>query len=105
MSHTLQIAALAELARTSFEAKHQAREITIGAARKTIQACAASIRATHRGEFELASSLASEARANLASADVATVDVPEVRATGPLADAKKEFAEASLTLAFVRGDE
>lgn len=99
------IAAISAEARARFETKHQAREVTIGAARRAIQSCAASIRATHRGEYDTAETLAAEAREHLAAADEATATVPEVRATGPLADAKKEYAEASLTLAFVRGDD
>ncbi len=104
VDRSAEISQLGERARSAFEAKHQAREATIGAARKTIQACAASIRATHRGEFDLADSLADDAETALRGAEMATADVPEVRATGPLADAKKEYAEARLTLAFVRGD-
>ncbi len=104
MDQAAEIAAIGDMARAAFEAKHLARETTISAARRTIQACAASIRATHRGEFDVAQALADEAAAHLAAADNATVSVPEVRATGPLADAKKEYAEARLTLAFVRGD-
>ena len=99
-----QIAALGGYARERFEEKHRAREVTISAARQAIQCCAASIRATHRGEFDRASALADEARDHLRAADEATSHVPEVRATGPLADAKKEYSEARLTLAFVRGD-
>ena len=104
MTRADEIAAIGDGARVAFDAKHLAREATIAAARKTIQACAASIRATHRGEFEVASTLADDAGAHLLGAEFATTEVPEVRATGPLADAKKEYAEARLTLAFVCGD-
>ncbi len=99
-----EINGLAAGARARLEVRHHAREATIGAARRAIQCCAASIRATHRGEFDAARSLADEARTHLAGADAATEAVPEVRGSGPLADAKKEYAEAELTLAFVRGD-
>ena len=99
-----QIAAIGEVARDRFEIKHRAREVMIGAARQAIQCCAASIRSTHRGEFDRAEALAVEAHDHLSAADAATIDVPEVRATGPLADAKKEYVEARLTLAFVRGE-
>ncbi len=100
-----QVVAIGDIARARFEVKHQAREVTIGSARQAIQCCAASIRATHRGEFDRAETLAAEAHQHLGAAEAATIDVPEVRATGPLADAKKEYVEARLTLAFVRGDE
>jgi translin len=85
-----------------FEEKHHAREITISATRHAIQACAASIRATHRGEFAAAEALAGDARAHLAEADAAVASHPDVRASGPIADAKKELAEAWLTLALVQ---
>lgn len=100
-------AALSEigvLARRRLDDKHAAREITIACSRRAIQCCAASIRATHRGEYEAAEQLATEAAAHLAQADAATEAAPEVRGTGPLYDAKKEYVEARLTLAFVRDD-
>jgi translin len=99
-----EIAALGAQVRDAFEEKHRAREITISASRRAIQACAASIRATHRGEYESAAKLASEAQALLAEADRALVQHPDVRTNGPLADAKKELAEACLTLALVRDE-
>ena len=48
--------------------------------------------------------LADEAREHLAQADAALVGHPDVRTSGPLHDAKKELAEAWLTLALVRDD-
>jgi translin len=99
-----EIAGIAAAQRTRLDARHRAREATISAARGAIQSCAASIRATHRGEFDNAVALADQARAHLDGAELATEAVPDVRSTGPLADAKKEYAEARLTLAFVRGD-
>ena len=99
-----EIAAIGEAARRRFDDKHQAREVTIGAARKAIQCCAASIRATHRGEWESAEALAREAAEHLRAADEATRLFPEVRTSGPLHDAKKELAEAWLTLALVRNE-
>jgi len=99
-----EIGAIGVRARETFEEKHRARELTIGASRQAIQACAASIRATHRGEYEAAEVLASEAREHLARADAALVGHPDIRTSGPLYDAKKELAEAWCTLALVRND-
>ena len=48
--------------------------------------------------------MASDARTALQEADAALVGHPDVRTTGPLNDAKKELAEAAITLALVRGD-
>jgi len=88
----------------TFEEKHQAREVTISASRHAIQACAASIRATHRGEYDTAETLVREARTHVARADDALAGHPDVRTSGPLHDAKKELAEAWCTLALVRDD-
>jgi translin len=99
-----EIGAIGIRARDIFEEKHRAREVTIAAARRAIQACAASIRATHPGEYDSAETLAREARDHVAVADAALVGHPDVRSSGPLHDAKKELAEAWCTLALVRDD-
>lgn len=91
-------------ARGVLDEKHRARETTLGASRRTIQACAAAIRAVHRGEFDVAQERITEASALLGEADAEVAVHPDVRHGGYLHDAKKEFAEANLTLAFVRGD-
>ena len=104
MDRRSEISAIGIRARETFEEKHRAREVTIGASRQAIQACAASIRATHRGEYEAAETLAREARDHLAQADAALVGHADVRNSGPLHDAKKELAEAWCTLALVRDD-
>ena len=104
MDRRAEIGAIGARARETFEDKHRARELTISAARQAIQACAASIRATHRGEYDAAEKLAREARDHVAVADAALVGHPDVRSSGPLHDAKKELAEAWCTLALVRDD-
>lgn len=77
----------------------------IGASRRAIQSSAASIRATHRGEFDASRRLAEEALDHLAGADEAIDGHPVLVGRGPLHDAKKELAEAWLTLALVQGEE
>ena len=104
MDRRAEIGALGGRARDTFEEKHRAREVTIAASRQAIQACAASIRATHRGEYDSAETLAREARDHVAVADTALIGHPDVRTSGPLHDAKKELAEAWCTLALVRDD-
>jgi len=99
-----EIAAVRTHAAEVLDAKHAAREVTLGACRRTIQSCAAAIRAVQREEFPLAEELIADAAAHLATADAAVAGHPDVRHGGYLHDAKKEFAEAHLTLAFVRGD-
>ena len=97
-----EIGALRDEARTVLDAKHDARETTLGACRLAIQSCAAAIRAVQRAEFTRAEALIAEAGGHLARADDAVRAHPDVRHGGYLHDAKKEFAEAHLTLAFVR---
>jgi translin len=93
-----------ESLRAVLDEKHQAREITLRASRQTIQCAAASIRATQRQEYARAEELAAEAADALARADDAVASHLDVRHGGYLHDAKKEYAEARITLAFVRGD-
>ena len=104
MDRGVEIAAIGDDARRVLAEKHGAREITLTASRRTIQACAAAIRAVHREEFGRAEELIAEASAAIETADEAVAAHPDIRHGGYLADAKKEYAEARLTLAFVRGD-
>lgn len=104
MDRAAEIAAIRATAIEALDAKHGAREITLAACRRAIQSCAAAIRAVQREEFANAETLIADAGAHLARADAAVASHPDVRHGGYLHDAKKEFAEAHLTLAFVRGD-
>jgi translin len=104
MERATEIASIGTGLRSALEAKHQAREVVLSASRRAIQASAASIRATHRGEFANAQELAEEARAHLAKADTALAPQPDLRGNGPIHDARKEVVEAWLTLALVRGE-
>jgi translin len=97
------IAAAGAAARDALEATHDAREITLPASRAAIRACALSIRAVQRHEFDVARTHIADAARLLAEADGATAEQGAVRHAGFLHDAKKEFAEANLTLAFVEG--
>ena len=99
-----EVAAAGEAAREALEAKHKAREVTLAASRSAIRSCASAIRAVHRREFNVARELIAEAAAYLLEADFALEGHDDVRYAGFLHDAKKEFAEANLTLAFVAGN-
>jgi translin len=101
LDHPGQIAAAGASARNVLEQKHAAREITLSASRRAIRSCASAIRAVHRREFREALALIAEAAAYLAEAESALAGHTDVRYGGFLNDAKKEFAEANLTLAFV----
>jgi translin len=100
----VEIAAIGDRARHDLAEKHAAREATLAASRRTIQACASAIRAVHREEYDRAEELIDVASASIEEADEAVATHPDIRHGGYLADAKKEYAEARITLAFVRGD-
>ena len=103
MDHAGQIEAAGAGAQEILEQKHAAREITLQASRRAIRSCATAIRAVHRRQFTEARALIAEAAAYFAEAETALAGHDDVRYAGFLNDAKKEFAEANLTLAFVSG--
>ena len=77
-------------ARSVLESKHKARETTLAACRKTIQACAASIRAVHREEYVTAEELSAQAATHLGVALAAVEGPPAIRHAGVVHDAAQE---------------
>jgi translin len=99
---------LSELARSvqnRLDEKNAARERALPAARRSIRASANAIRAIHRLDLETAADLISQSRAALDDGLEAVRHHPDIRHAGYLQDAQKEYAEANLTLALVRGDD
>jgi translin len=88
-----------------FDAKVNARERALPAARRSIRASANAIRAIHRQEFDRAMALIGDSRAALDEAADAASAHPDVYWAGYLQDAQKEYAEANVTLALARGEE
>ncbi len=86
------------------EAKHHAREVTLAASRAATRAAANAIRATHRGEREVALGLLAECEQALGRARAASAEQPAVAWAGFLGDAQKEYAEARTTFALVMGE-
>jgi translin len=99
------IEALAEAASEALAAKNSAREAGLTRCRDAIRNSANAIRAVHRGDFDLATSLVDKAGALLSEAKQALSAHPDIRYAGFVHDAEKEYAEARLTLAFVAGHE
>lgn len=89
--------------RTSFDARHAAREEALTATRQIIQHSAGCIRAVHRRQFDDAEALLSQAEAGARQAQAALSGHSEIYHAGFLHDALKEYAEASLTLAVITG--
>jgi translin len=92
---------ISEQIRKRLDAKSQAREKGLRSSRQAIRECANSIRATHRGELELAEELMGAARRSLDTAQEAMEPFPGVYYAGFLQDAEKEYAEARATYALI----
>ena len=90
--------------RTELGAAHRAREIALPACRAAIRHAGLAIRAVHRGDDAAYDAQARESEANLRTAQDALVDHPVVAHAGFLHDAEKEYAEARLCAAMVRGE-
>ncbi|MBI4259234.1 MAG: haloacid dehalogenase [Actinobacteria bacterium] len=88
-----------------FDAKMAAREKALPAARASIRASANAIRAIHRGDFDRAHELMDEARDQVVAGLGAAREPPDVGVAGFLQDAQKEYAEARITEAIVRGED
>ena len=96
---------IAEQIRLSFSAKDTAREKALPLCREVIRHCSNAIRAVHRREFDQAKGLLQSARNLLNEAEQAITDYSELSSTGFIRDAQKEFAEGSITLALVTGNQ
>lgn len=84
-------------------AKHEAREAALPRCREVIRLSANAIRAVHRLEFDEAERLLAQAALLRDEITDALTGHADVFHAGFVEDAWKEFAEASLTLAFVAG--
>jgi len=94
---------IAERIRNSFSTLDTAREKVLPLCREAIRHCSNAIRALHRQEFDKAEGSLKSARKLLGEIEQAVSDHSELRATGFVRDAQKEFAEGSITLALVIG--
>jgi len=90
--------------RQSFEAKDAAREKVLPICREVIRFSSLSIRALHREELDKSQELLNSARKLLDETEDALSDGIDIR-TGFLLDAQKEYAEGSITLALVKGNQ
>lgn len=93
-----------ERIRANFEAKYSAREAALRLSREVIHSSALAIRAIHRAEFEEAVNRIGMAGKSLGQAAGALAEYPDIYNAGFIHDAAKEYAEASVTYAVVRGE-
>ncbi len=94
---------IADRIRLALAAKDTAREKALPLCREAIRHCGNAIRAVHRHELDAARELLQSARNLIDKAEQAVADHNELRYTGFMRDAQKEFAEGSITLALVTG--
>jgi translin len=87
------------------EASHAARERAIGRSRALIRQCANAIRAVHRREFDSAREQLGEATGTARELQAGLTEHPALLFAGYTQDALKEYAEAALVYAFLRGEE
>jgi translin len=80
------------------------RDQALGDCRQLVRWSANSVRASHRGNFDEAARELEEARALAQRILAYTADMPNVYWAGYTQDAMKEFAEAAVTNAIIRGE-
>jgi len=85
-------------------ATNQAREAGLAACRTVIRNSASAIRAVHLGQPDVVDARTTDAAAALAAARAALEPHPAVYHAGFLHDAAKEYVEARVTAALVRGE-
>jgi len=93
---------LEELAHAHFSAKHAARERSLAHARLLVRHAGNAIRAIHRRELATAEELLAQAHVEITAIQTDLAGFPELYYHNYITDALKEFAEARLTMAFVR---
>lgn len=98
------IDAIGDNIRHVLEAKNAERDAALASSRTLIRHCANSIRAVHRGEFDVAAHLLAQAGAIVEGTKRALAAHPDLYWTGYVQDAQKEYAEANLVLAIAHGN-
>lgn len=98
------IQSLEELAHSHFSAKHEARERSLAHARLLVRFAGTAIRAIHRRDLAAALELLAQAESEIRAIQSDLTGYPELYHHNYITDALKEFAEARLTVAFVRDE-
>ncbi len=100
-----ELESIADKTRSALSDKDAARELALRLSREVIRYSADAIRAIHRGEFDAARALLGQARSHLAEAAQALLPQhADIFHAGFVHNAQKEYAEANITLALVRGE-
>ncbi len=99
--HKDNLNSIASNIRLDFQAKDAAREKALPLCREAIRYCSNAIRALHRQEFDKAKDSLLKARELISEAKNSISTCSELRNSGFLWNAQKEFAEGSITLALI----
>ncbi len=102
-SYNRELADIGSRAIEQLTARNRARERALSVSREVIRCSANAIRAVHRGQFESAKEVISQAASRLEETEPIRLENPEIYFAGFLADARKEFSEANITLAMISG--
>ena len=96
---------LSDTVHESFEVRNQARDKAFMQTRKVIQHAAHAIRAIHRMEVDVADGFLNDARQLVEQLRRDLSDHPDLFYAGYTQDALKEYVEAHVTCALIRGQE
>jgi len=99
------LGSIADRIRQGFSARDAAREKVLPLCREVIRHCSSAIYAIHRQELEQAKELLQSAGNLLKEAEQVVAMYSELSNAGFIRDARKEFAEGSITLALVTGQQ
>jgi len=100
---TLNLEKIVEGIRQDLSAKDIAREKTLLLSREIIRHSSYAIRALHRGEYQQAEGSLHTVHTFIDEIEQIVAGCDELHRAGFIHDAQKEYAEASVTLALVRG--
>ena len=104
MSQRTNLAATAEAIIGRFEAANGVRDRALTEGRQIVRLSANAVRAVHRAELAEADRLLAEANDRIANLRTALAPHPALYWAGYVQDAMKEYAEARITTAVVRGE-
>jgi translin len=96
---------LSETVHSAFETRNQARDKALVQTRKVIQHAAHAIRAIHRLELDVADGFLNDARALVEQLRSDLGEHPDLFYAGYTQDALKEYVEAHVTCAVIRGQD
>ena len=95
---------IAEQIRKTFDARTSARDQALAQARQLTRACSLAIRAVHRDEADAMKTHIDEARHLADTLRSSLANYPDLFYAGYTQDALKEFVEANVTCALIKGE-